>query len=119
MFYNNTSLKIRSFNGDTDFFNIVAGVLQWDTLEPCLFIISQDYVLRTLIYLIKENGVTLKEARSRGYHAEIFTDADYADDIALRANTPTQGESLLGEDSSRYWPPREYEENGLEFGIRI
>ena len=43
---------------------------------------------------MKENGFTLKKARSRGYPAQTITDADYADDIALLANTPTQAESL-------------------------
>ena len=35
-----------------------------------------------------------KKARSRWYPAETITDADYADDKALLANTPTQVESL-------------------------
>ena len=44
---------------------------------------------------MKENGFTLKKIRSRRYPAETITDKDYADDIALLANTPTQAESLL------------------------
>ena len=67
---------------------IVAGVLQGDTLAPYMFIICQDYVLQTSIDLKKENGFILKKARSRWYPAETIT--DYADDIALLANTPTQ-----------------------------
>ena len=39
--------------GDTNFFNIVAGVLQGDTLMPYLFIICLDCILRTSIDLIK------------------------------------------------------------------
>ena len=35
-------------NGDIDYFDIVAGVLQEDTLAPYLLIICLDYVLRTL-----------------------------------------------------------------------
>ena len=42
----------------------------------------------------KKNGFTLKKARRR-YPAETITDADYADDLALLANTPIQAESLL------------------------
>ena len=34
-------------------------------------------------------------ARSRQYPVETITDADYVDDLALLANTPTQEESLL------------------------
>ena len=44
----NTKVKVRSLDGDTEYFNIVAGVLQGDTLAPYLFIICLDYVLRTL-----------------------------------------------------------------------
>ena len=36
------------------FFYIVAGVLQGNTLAPYLFIICQDYVLRTSTGLMKE-----------------------------------------------------------------
>ena len=48
-----------------------------------------------MIDLIKENGFTLKKARNRQYPTETIMDADYADDIALLANTSTQTESLL------------------------
>ena len=34
-------------------------------------------------------------ARSRWYREETITDADYADDITLVSNTPTEAESLL------------------------
>ena len=34
MLYKNTKVKVRSSDGDTDYFNIVAGVLQKDTLAP-------------------------------------------------------------------------------------
>ena len=47
--YRNTKVKVRSPDGDTDYFDIAAGVLQGDTLAPYLFIICLDYVLRTLI----------------------------------------------------------------------
>ena len=43
---------------------------------------------------MKEYGFTLKRARSRQYHSQTITDADYADDIGFLANTPTQAESL-------------------------
>ena len=68
---------------DTDFFDIVTGVLQGDTLAPYLFIICLDYELRTLIDLIKENVFTLKQARNRCYPAETISDTDFADDIVL------------------------------------
>ena len=82
-------------DGDTEYFDIVAGVLQGDTLAPYLFIICLDYVLRTSIDKIKENGFELTKKRSRRYPATTITDADYADDIAILANTPDQAETLL------------------------
>ena len=91
----NTKVKVRSPDGDTEYFDIVAGVLQGDTLAPYLFIICLDYVLRTSIDKIKENGFELTKKRSRRYPATTITDADYADDIAILANTPDQAETLL------------------------
>ena len=44
---------------------------------------------------MKENGFTPTKERSRRYPAQILMDADYADDIALLANTHAQAESLL------------------------
>ena len=95
MLYRNTKVKVRSPDGDTDYFNILAGVLQGDTLAPYLFIICLDYVLRTSIDKMKENGFKLPKERSRRYPAQTIMDADYTNDIALLANAPTQAETLL------------------------
>ena len=91
----NTKVKVCSPDGDTEYFDIVAGVLQGDTLAPYLFIICLDYVLRTSINKIRENGFELTKRRSKRYLAKTITDADYADDLALLANTPNQAETLL------------------------
>ena len=88
-------MKVRSPDGDTEYFDIIAGVLQGDTLAPYLFIICLDYVLRTSIDKIKENGFELTKKISARYPAKTITDADYADGIAILANTPDQGETLL------------------------
>ena len=90
--YRNTKVKVRSPDGDTEYFDIVAGVLQGDTLAPYLFIICLDYVLRTSIDKIKENGFEQTKKRSRSYPATTIT---YADDIAILANIPDQAETLL------------------------
>ena len=95
MLYRDTKVKVCSLDGDTDYFNIVAGVLQRDTLAPYLFIICLDYVLRTSIDKIKENGFKLTKERSRRYPAKTITAADYADDIPLFANVPAQAKTLL------------------------
>ena len=44
---------------------------------------------------IKENGFELTKKICRRYPAKAFTDAVYADDIAILANTPNQAETLL------------------------
>ena len=93
--YRNTKVKLRSPDGDTEYFDIVARVLQGDTLAPYLFIICLDYVLRTSIDKIIENGFELTKKRSRRHPAKTITVADYADDIAILANTPNQAETLL------------------------
>ena len=93
--YRNTKVKVRSPDGDTECFDIAAGVLQGDTLAPYLFIICVDYVLRTSIDKIRENGFELTKRRSKRYPAKTITDADYANDLALLANTPNQAEILL------------------------
>ena len=90
--YRNTKVKVHSLDGDTDYFDIVAGVLQGDTLAPYLFIICLYYVLRTLIDKIKENSFELTKERSRRYPVKTITDTDY---IAILANAPTQAETLL------------------------
>ena len=93
--YKNTKVKVRSPDGDTEYFDIVAGVLQGDTLAPNLFIICLDYVLRASIDKIRENGFELTKKRSKRYPTKTITDADYADDLTLLANTPNQAETLL------------------------
>ena len=95
IFYGNAKVKVHSSEGDTDYFDIVAGVLQGDTLAPYLFIICVDYVLRTSINKMKENGFKLTKERSRRYSEQTITDADYVDDIALLANAPNRAETVL------------------------
>ena len=68
--YRNTKVKVRSPDGDTDYFDIV--VVKGDTLAPYLFIICLDYVLRTSIDNIRENGFELTKKRSRRYPAKTW-----------------------------------------------
>ena len=65
-FYKGTKAMLR--DGNTDFFNIVTGVLQGDTLAPFLFIISLDYVLQISIDLKKEKGFHSKKKRDKKHY---------------------------------------------------
>ena len=64
MLYKNTKVKVRSPDGDTDYFDIVADVLQGDTLASYLFIICLDYVLTRSIDIMKDNGFKLAKETS-------------------------------------------------------
>ena len=64
--YRNTKVNVRSPGGATDYFDIVAGVLQGDTLAPYHFIICLHYVLKTLIDKIKENSFKLTKKEAEG-----------------------------------------------------
>ena len=65
MHYSNTKFKVHSPYRDKDSFDFVAGVLQWGTDAPYLFIIFLDYVLRTVEDVIKENGFIQKKKRKK------------------------------------------------------
>ena len=85
------------------YIDIVAGVLQGDTLAPYLFIFSLDFVLRASVDLIKENGFTLAKARSRRYTVQTITDADDADDNASgRYTCPGQIPAAQSETGSKW-----------------
>ena len=81
--YFNTTAQVLSPDGDTDFFNNYAGVLQGDTLAPYLFIVALDYAMRIVIQTPTSCGFTLCKPRSRRHPAVVITDTDYAHDIAL------------------------------------
>ena len=81
--YRNTKSIVRSPDGGTSFFDILAGVLQGDTLAPFLFVIYLDCVLRMSVEKCNDYGLTLEQARSRTFPTRKITDADYPDDLAL------------------------------------
>ena len=63
MLYQITKAMVPSPDSNTDFFDIVAGVLQGDILVSYMFITCIDYVLQMLIDLVKENSFTLKTCK--------------------------------------------------------
>ena len=93
--YTNTSATIITPDGETNLFEIVAGVLQGDTLAPFLFILVLDYVLRLSLDSMQEKGIEIQPRRSRRYPAEHLTDLDFADDLALFSQSVKDAESLL------------------------
>ena len=52
--FRNMKVNVHTLDGVTDFFDIIAGILQGDRLAPYRFIIYQNYVIRTSIDLMKE-----------------------------------------------------------------
>ena len=92
MLTRNTKVKVRSPDRDTDYFDIVAGVLQGDTWAPYLFNICKNYEFRKSVDKMKCNAFNLTKERSRRYRTQTITEADYADDIVVLAIIPTQAE---------------------------
>ena len=70
-------------------------MLQGGTLAPFLFVICLDYVLRISVDKCNEYGLTLELARSRRFHTEKITDADYADDLAILSYNSYNAKKLL------------------------
>ena len=75
-----------SVNGNGIMSSFLGRQFYRSTLYTCACIFPPDYV---------HNGFKLTNERSRRYPAQTITDADYAADIALLANTPAQAETLL------------------------
>ena len=59
MLFTKINAMVQSTNDDTDFFDIIAGVLQKNKLAPFLFL---DNVLITSIDLVKANDLLQKRA---------------------------------------------------------
>ena len=67
-------------DGETDEFEIFAGVLQGDTLAPYFFITTLDYCLRPAIDGREEDlGFTVRPRRSGRIGPFNITDLDFAD----------------------------------------
>ena len=100
---------VRSPDGDIAYVESNAGVIQGDTLAPLLFIITLDYALRTSIDENMDIGLTLLKQRSRRYPETKITDADYANDIVIFADSSRNAEKLL----------TVLEENGKTVGLKV
>ena len=93
--YTNTKSRVVT-HGETEYFDIVSGVLQVDTLAPFLFILVLDYVLR--ISMDKQYKTIQKTfCLSQGEAPDIqpSTALDFADDLAITSNTVNNAQSLI------------------------
>ena len=93
--YTDTSATVLSPDGETEAFDICAGILQGDTLAPFLFIIVLDYVLRMSVDKINDNGLEIHPRKSSRNPAVHLTDTDFADDIALISGSLFNAQNLL------------------------
>jgi hypothetical protein len=93
--YRGTKATVLSPDGETKLFEILAGVLQENTLAPYLFVIVVDYALREAISgKEEEHGFQLDRRRCRRVGPEVITDLDLSDDIALLSGEIHQAQSL-------------------------
>ncbi|KAK1806238.1 hypothetical protein P4O66_000116 [Electrophorus voltai] len=84
--YISSSCCVRTDNGYTDFFNIETGVKQGCSLSPILFLLAVDYVMKRVM-MSPVTGIPW----TNGSH---LTDLNFADDIALLANTKPALQSM-------------------------
>ena len=82
---------------ETELFDILAGVLQGDTLAPYLFIIALDYCMRQALSKHPDIGFTITPRQSRRVQAVRVSDTDFADDLALTTDTVAEAEKLTQE----------------------
>ena len=93
--YDHTTAKVLSPDGETPSIDILAGVLQGDTLAPYLFIVVLDYALRKATSGKDDQGFTITPRKSRRVPPVTITDLDFADDIALLSDTVAQAQEML------------------------
>ena len=83
--YSDTSACVSTELGPTEWFKTTSGVLQGDTLSPCLFIVLLDYALKKTLQ--DDVGLVVRE-RNGSRHPAIYIDVlAYADDICLLAES--------------------------------
>ena len=75
--YSNTTAQVLSPVGNTEFFEILAGVLQGDTQAPYLFLIVLDYTMRQAVGNESNLEFTLDRSQSRRHPAKVIYDADF------------------------------------------
>lgn len=92
--YKNIEAQVITPDGDTEFFEIIAEVLQGDTLAPFLFIIALD---ETLTGAAREThgGFTLTPRQTSRHVATYIADTDFSDDVGLLSINLEEAQLLL------------------------
>ena len=72
----------------TNWFYVLAGVKQGDVISPLLSNIMVDWILRSSVDELKEEGVPLIPRKSSRHPATYATDREFADDLAAVSTTP-------------------------------
>ena len=94
--YEDTRAKVISPDGETDFFQIISGVLQGDTLAPYLFVIVLDHVMCNIFNGKEEEfGFKLHRRRSSRIKPVTVTDLDFADDLAITTEDIKQAQEIM------------------------
>ena len=110
LFYISAKAKVLSPDGEAEFFEILAGVLQGDTLVPYILTIMTDYAMRQAIGNdALELGFKLDSKRSRRQNPNEITDLDFADDIALVTEELEHAQDFL----------YHVEENAAKIGLHL
>ena len=110
LIYEDSSAQVLTPDGETSFFDIVAGIFQGDTLAPFLFIIVLDYAIRQAFKISdSECGIVIEPRRSVRHPEIRIRDLAYADDIALLNRSIQLAENLL----------HSVEQSALEVGLHL
>ena len=83
-FYESNFAILSSHDGETDLFQIQAGVLQGDTLAPFFFVLIVDYAMRQAIDgHVEQLGFEITPRKSQRHPAIKVADMLFSDDVAL------------------------------------
>ena len=94
--YEDTSAKVKTPDGETETFSILAGILQGDILAPFLFVIVIDHIMRKALTGKEEKlGFHLRKIQGRRVQPIIVTDMYFANDIDLVSDGIKEAEEML------------------------
>ena len=109
LLHTDTRAQVITSDGMTDFFEIVVGVLQGDTLALYVFILVVDYCVRLVMEKYPYSGFTVTPAKNRRVKAQKIADTEFADNIALVTDTVKEADELM----------REVDEVVITVGLRM